>query len=286
MTANILDGRLVSKKIKTDVKAGVDARLAANLSAPCLTVILVGDNPASQHYVGHKERACIEMGIESRRLQLPADASLESIQQAIEDCAQDDSVHGILLQLPLPDRSMETALIESIPPIKDVDGFHPFNFGRLAAGQPYLRSCTPYGVMKLLEYYDIPLKGAHVAMVGASAIVGRPMMLECLNAGATVTICHIHTKDLAMQAAQADILIVAIGNAEVIQSNWIKPGAVVVDVGFERDADGNIHGDVPFDSAKEVAGWITPVPGGVGAMTVAMLMHNTLSAAKLQTTQK
>ena len=284
MTANILDGRLVSKKIKTDVKAGVDARLAAGLAAPCLAVILVGDNPASQHYVGHKEKACVQMGIESRRMQLPADASLQSIQQTIHELANDSGVHGILLQLPLPDRSMETALIESIPPVKDVDGFHPFNFGRLAAVQPYLRSCTPYGVMKLLEHYNIPLQGAHVVLVGASAIAGRPMMLECLNAGATVTICHIHTKDLAKQVAQADILIVAIGNAEVIQSDWIKPGAVVVDVGFERDADGNIHGDVPFESAQDVASWITPVPGGVGAMTVAMLMQNTLAAAELQQT--
>ena len=283
MTANILDGRIASKKIKTDVKAGVEARVAAGLAAPCLTVILVGDNPASQHYVGHKERACAQMGIKSCRVQLPTDASLANIQQTIKDCANNNDVHGILLQLPLPDRSMETALIESIPPIKDVDGFHPFNFGRLAAGKPYLRSCTPYGVMKLLEHYDIPLQGAHVVMVGASAIVGRPMMLECLNAGATVTICHIYTKDLAKQVAQADILIVAIGDAKVIQSDWIKPGAVVVDAGFERDADGNIHGDVPFDKAKEVASWITPVPGGVGTMTVAMLMHNTLTAAELQT---
>jgi methylenetetrahydrofolate dehydrogenase (NADP+)/methenyltetrahydrofolate cyclohydrolase len=282
MTSQILYGKPASQFLLATVGHTISQRLSLGLSRPSLAVIVVGDSAASAHYVAHKQKACLQVGIHSVRIDLPANASFEVIKNAIDQCAKNPEINGLLLQLPLPDRTMESHLIQSIPPEKDVDGFHPFNIGSLALRTPLLRSCTPYGIILLLEYYDIPLKGKHVVIVGASNIVGRPMMLECLLAGATVTVCHSFTHDLKAHIASADICIVAIGNHTIIQAHWFKPGVVIVDVGFERDEQGNIHGDVPFHEAKQIASWITPVPGGVGLMTVATLMQNTLQAAELQ----
>lgn len=282
MAAQILNGKLVAQTLLDDIQSDISNRLEKGLDRPTLAVIVVGDNPASEHYVAHKEKACNKVGIESIRINLAADTSFENIKQTIIKCANNPNINGILLQTPLPNREMEAQLVEYIPPEKDVDGFHPYNVGRLALRQPLLRSCTPYGIIQLLNYYDLSIQGKGVVIIGASNIVGRPMMLECLNEGATVTVCHRHTKDLASQVAQADVCIVAIGNHKVIQAAWFKPGAIIIDVGFERDASGHIYGDVPFTEAKEIASWITPVPGGVGAMTVATLMKNTLEAAQLQ----
>jgi methylenetetrahydrofolate dehydrogenase (NADP+)/methenyltetrahydrofolate cyclohydrolase len=282
MAGQLINGKVVAQSVLDSVQSTITQRLEKGLARPTLAVIVVGDNPASAHYVMHKEKACKRVGIESIRINLAADASFDEIKNTIEDCANNPEINGILLQLPLPERSMEEQLIETIPPEKDVDGFHPYNIGHLTLRQPLLRSCTPYGIMQLFDYYNISLKGQDVVIVGASNIVGRPMMLECLNAGATVTVCHRFTKDLAAHVAKADVCIVAVGNHHIVKAEWFKPGVIIVDVGFERDTDGNIRGDVPFEQAKEVASWITPVPGGVGAMTVATLMKNTLEAAELQ----
>ena len=282
MSAQILYGKPAAQSLLNDTESRIIDRLSSGLSRPSLAVIVVGDNAASAHYVKHKQKACQQVGIHSIRIDLPENARLDDIKKSIDQCAQNPAIHGILLQLPLPDRTMESRLIQSIPPEKDVDGFHPFNVGSLALRAPLLRSCTPYGIILLLNHYQITLKSAHVVIVGASNIVGRPMMLECLYAGATVTICHSFTNDLAAHVALADICIVAIGNPNIIQADWFKQGVVIVDVGFERDQQGNIHGDVPFHEAKEIASWITPVPGGVGLMTVAALMQNTLQATELQ----
>jgi methylenetetrahydrofolate dehydrogenase (NADP+)/methenyltetrahydrofolate cyclohydrolase len=282
MTSQILYGKPASQSLLNTVESKIAHRLSLGLSRPTLAVIVVGESAASAHYVAHKQKACQQVGIHSIRIDLPVNASFETIKNAIDHCAENPEINGILLQLPLPDRTMESKLIQSISPEKDVDGFHPFNIGSLALRAPLLRSCTPYGIILLLNHYHISLKGAHVVIVGASNIVGRPMMLECLYAGATVTICHSFTSDLKAHIASADICIVAIGNHSIIQAQWFKPGVVIVDVGFERDEQGNIHGDVPFDEAKKIASWITPVPGGVGLMTVATLMQNTLQATELQ----
>lgn len=280
MVGRILDGRIAADSILESIKSSVQQCINKNHIHPKLVVILVGDNPASQHYIKQKEKACQRTGILSERINLDENSTLEQIKDAILRCAHDHTVHGILLQLPLPNRDMEAELLEHIPPEKDVDGFHPFNIGRLAIKQPLLRPCTPYGIIRLLTYYNITLRGKHVVIIGASNIVGRPMLLECLYAHATTTICHSETHDLAQHVLQADICIVAIGQSNVVRAEWIKPGAVVIDVGFERDADGYIHGDIPFKAARERASWITPVPGGVGPMTVATLMGNTLYAAQ------
>jgi len=282
MAAELLSGKVVAQSLLESIQTNIVQRLENGLSRPTLAVILVGDNPASHHYVSHKEKACKKIGIESIRINLKADACFDDIKNTIHECAENPQINGILLQLPLPDRSMEDKLIECIPPEKDVDGFHPYNIGRLALRQPMLRSCTPYGIIQLLDYYKIALKGLDVAIVGESNIVGRPMALECLNAGATVTICHHLTKDLAAHITRADICIVAVGNQNIIKAEWFKPGVIIIDVGFERDERGKIHGDIPFEQAKEIAAWITPVPGGVGQMTVATLMKNTLEATELQ----
>jgi methylenetetrahydrofolate dehydrogenase (NADP+)/methenyltetrahydrofolate cyclohydrolase len=282
MVAKLLSGKPVAQSLLASIQTDITKRCEQDLPCPTLVVIQVGNNPASSHYIAHKEKACKQVGIESILINLKADVCFDTIKQTIKKYADNPAINGILLQLPLPNRNMEAKLIESIPPEKDVDGFHPFNIGSLALRQPLLRSCTPYGIIQLLQYYDIALKGQNVVIVGASNIVGRPMMLECLNAGATVTVCHRFTKDLAEQIKKSDICIVAVGKQNIIQAEWFKPGVVIVDVGFERDADGNIHGDVPFDQAKETAAWITPVPGGVGQMTVATLMKNTLEATQLQ----
>lgn len=281
MTATLIDGRAISANIKTAVSEKIQQRLTQNLPAPGLDVILVGDNPASATYVKHKQKACETVGIYSNCHRLPASATEADIAARIDACNAGESVTGILLQLPLPEGLSPDRLLERIHPDKDVDGFHPYNLGRLAQRRPRLRPCTPFGVMTLLQSTGEDLAGKHAVVVGASNIVGRPMALELLLAKCTVTVCHRYTKDLAQHVQSADILVVAIGKLGIVKSEWIKPGAIVIDVGFSRLENGKISGDVEFESAKERAGWITPVPGGVGPMTVATLVQNTLLAAEL-----
>lgn len=279
MRAHLLNGRKLATQVKAQVAQTIKKGTAAGLPQPGLAVILVGDNPASAIYVSHKQKACEEVGIRSQCFQLPNDATQQQIIEIIEQCNHDPKIHGILLQLPLPQHIEVNTLLEKISPTKDVDGFHPYNLGRLAQGVPTLRPCTPYGVMKLIETTGIDLAGMHAVVVGASNIVGKPMALELLHADCTITVCHRYTKNLFQHVQAADILVVAVGKPGVIQSDWIKPGAIVIDVGFSRMTDGTILGDVDFATASQRASWITPVPGGVGPMTVATLMENTLLAA-------
>jgi methylenetetrahydrofolate dehydrogenase (NADP+) / methenyltetrahydrofolate cyclohydrolase len=279
LSAKILDGAALAGLIKQRVAAEVAERLRHNLPAPGLAVILVGNNPASLSYVGHKQKACQEVGILSHCHRLPENCTAQEIADLIAQCNKDPTIHGILLQLPLPQHINANSLLEKIDPAKDVDGFHPYNMGRLAERQPFLRPCTPYGVMKLLASTQKNLMGLHAVVVGASNIVGRPMALELLLAKCTVTVCHRFTRDLAAHVQAADILVSAIGKTEIIQSEWIKPGSIVIDVGFNRTPSGKITGDIEFLTASNRAAWITPVPGGVGQMTVAMLLENTLFAA-------
>ncbi len=281
MIAKLLDGRACCEKVKAKVKAAVEQRRQKGLPQPGLAVILVGNNPASEAYVGHKQRACEAVGIHSKTHRLSEKASENELNQLIDQCNQDPFIHGILLQLPLPETIDADHLLERIHPKKDVDGFHPYNMGRLVQKRPLLRPCTPFGIITLLTENQIELKGKNAVVVGASNIVGRPMALELLLAKATVTVCHSATQDLADQVHRADILIAATGKAGLIKSDWIKPNAVVVDVGFSRLTNGKIIGDIDFQTAKESASWITPVPGGVGPMTVAMLLQNTLQATEI-----
>jgi methylenetetrahydrofolate dehydrogenase (NADP+) / methenyltetrahydrofolate cyclohydrolase len=282
MTATLIDGRKAAKKVKAQVAAAVIKRQQRGLAQPGLAVILVGDNPASATYVKHKQKACEEVGIDSSCYRLPITASQNDIEKIIDECNANSKIHGILLQLPLPDTIDPNQLLERIHPDKDVDGFHPYNIGRLVQRQPRLRPCTPKGIMTLLDATDEDVAGKHAVVIGASNIVGRPMALELLLAKATVTVCHRFTKDLAQQVQAADILVVATGKPGIVQSDWIKPGAIVIDVGFSRLENGVICGDIEFESAKQRAGWITPVPGGVGPMTVASLLENTLQATEFQ----
>jgi len=279
MTARIIDGKAIARALREEIAAKVAARRAAGRPAPGLAVIMVGHHPASEVYVRAKRRDCAEVGIRDLGRDLPAKIDASQLLAEIDQLNADPSVDGILVQLPLPSTIDATAVIERIRPDKDVDGFHPYNIGRLAVRMPLLRPCTPYGAMRLLESTGVSLRGAHAVVVGASNIVGRPMALELLLAGCTVTICHSATRDLAAEVGRADVLVVAVGKPEMIPGQWIKPGAVVVDVGINRIADKRIVGDVHFESARERAAWITPVPGGVGPMTRAMLLHNTLLAS-------
>lgn len=282
MTANILDGKALAAQIKLQIARKVEDRLRKNLPAPGLAVILVGDNPASQSYVHHKQKACEEVGILSRCHRLPETVTQQEIAKVIEECNLDPTTHGILLQLPLPVHIAVNPLLEQINPVKDVDGFHPYNMGRLAERNPALRPCTPFGVMKLLAVTAKNLTGLHAVVLGASNIVGRPMALELLLAKCTVTICHRFTPQLQSHVQSADILVSAMGKTGLVNSEWIKPGAMVIDVGFARLPSGKIVGDIDFESASQRASWITPVPGGVGQMTVAVLLENTLLAAERQ----
>ena len=282
MTATLLDGKAPAQALKNTVADAIKLRLQKGQLAPGLAVILVGDDPASEFYIKHKQKACAEVGMLSVLHQLPTNATIDDIIETIELCDQDPTVNGILLQLPLPDPSMTHELIEHIDPLKDVDGFHPYNMGRLAIKDPFLRPCTPLGIIHMLNYYEIDLTGKHVVIVGASNIVGRPMALEALLEKATVTICHKETKNLQQHVEQADVLISATGKLGVIDSNWLQPNAIVIDIGFNRDTNGKTCGDIDFNSAKDKVAWITPVPGGVGQMTVATLLHNTLAATELQ----
>ncbi|MDR3409810.1 MAG: bifunctional methylenetetrahydrofolate dehydrogenase/methenyltetrahydrofolate cyclohydrolase FolD [Formivibrio sp.] len=279
MTAQILDGRQISAEIVADVRAKVDARLKQGFREPCLAVVLVGEDPASQVYVGNKKRQCVNAGIRSIAYDLPATMAQDELLALVARLNADDEIDGVLVQLPLPEHIDAEAVLEMIDPRKDVDGFHPYNMGRLALRLPQLRPCTPRGVMTLLERTGIPIKGLDAVVVGASNIVGRPMALELLLAGATVTICHRFSKDTPGKVRGADIVVAGVGKPNLVKGDWIKPGAIVIDVGINRLENGKLCGDVEFEAAKERASWITPVPGGVGLMTVATLMQNTFDAA-------
>jgi len=279
VSARLLDGKAIATSLLAQVRERVQHKLAAGIGAPGLAVIMVGTNPASQVYVRNKRQACEKAGIISFSYDLPETVSQAELLALIDKLNTDSRVDGILVQLPLPAHIDTETVIERVHPTKDVDGFHPYNIGRLAIRSPLLHSCTPHGVMKLLERTDKPILGSHAVVVGASNHVGRPMALELLIAGCTVTICHRFTQDLPDQVARADILVVAVGKPGLVKGAWIKPGAIVIDVGINRLADGRLVGDVEFDIAKERASWITPVPGGVGPMTVATLLLNTLEAS-------
>ena len=278
MVAQVISGSAMASQIKVNISEKIAQYVEKGKRKPGLAVILVGADPASQVYVGSKRKSCEEIGIESKSYDLSAETTQTELLDLIEKLNQDESIDGILVQLPLPKQIDSTKVIEAIAPHKDVDGFHPYNVGRLAQRIPTLRSCTPYGVMKLLESTGIDLYGQHAVIVGASNIVGRPMALELLLAGCTVTVTHRFTKDLAHHIRQADILVVAVGKPEFIPGEWVKDGAVVIDVGINRGADSKLKGDVEYAVASQKASFITPVPGGVGPMTVAMLMQNTLQA--------
>ena len=281
MTAKIINGKAVAEDLLNSLQQKIADRVKANKRAPCLAVILVGADPASSIYVRNKRRACEKVGIRSVAYNLPTTVTELELDALIDQLNNDSNVDGILVQAPLPAQIKDENIIERISPHKDVDGFHPYNIGKLAARQPTLRSCTPFGVIKLLQATGIDLMGLDAVVVGVSNHVGRPMALELLLAGSTVTCCHRHTKDLAFKISQADLIIAAAGKAGLIKGGWIKPGAIVVDIGINRLPDGTICGDVDFEAAKKRAAYITPVPGGVGPMTVATLMENTLLAQEL-----
>jgi methylenetetrahydrofolate dehydrogenase (NADP+)/methenyltetrahydrofolate cyclohydrolase len=281
MSAEILDGKTVAAEVRTRVAAAVSARVQAGKRAPGLAVVLVGENPASQVYVRNKRKACAEVGFHSELHELPASVSQQGLLEVVDALNADPAIHGILVQLPLPAQIDPEAVIERILPTKDVDGFHPYNVGRLSLRMPLLRPCTPKGVMTLLERTGRALEGLDAVVLGQSNIVGRPMALELLAARCTITVCHSRTQDLAHKAANADVLVVAIGRERFVPGDWIKPGAIVIDVGMNRDADGKLCGDVDFEAARARASWITPVPGGVGPMTIASLLENSLQAADL-----
>ena len=282
MAAQLIDGRQLAGTVKADVRSGIQSLMASGGRRPGLAVIKVGEDAASAVYVRNKRRACEEVGIRSLAYDLPADTAESRLLTLIDALNHDPAVDGILVQLPLPEQISRTAVIERINPAKDVDGFHPYNIGRLAQRIPMMRPCTPYGVIRLLQHIGAPFnfKGQNAVVVGASNIVGRPMSLELLLTGATATVCHRFTVDLREHVSRADILIVAAGKPGLIPGEWVRPGSIVIDVGMNRLPDGHLVGDVEFAAARERAAWITPVPGGVGPMTVAMLMHNTLQAAR------
>lgn len=281
MSAKIIEGKIIAQQVRNEVAARVRRRLTTGKRVPGLAVVLVGTDPASQIYVNSKRSACEEVGFLSRSYNLPATTSEAELLGLIDDLNQDKKIDGILVQLPLPAGIDNTNILEHIHPDKDVDGFHPYNVGRLCLRAPKLRPCTPWGIMTLLERYCISTTGLNAVIVGASNIVGRPMSLELLLAGCTTTVTHRFTDNLRQHVEQADLLVIAVGQAGFIPGNWIKPGAIVIDVGINRLENGKVVGDVEFDVAVERARWITPVPGGVGPMTVAILMQNTLQACEM-----
>lgn len=280
MAAQIIDGKKVAAEVRAEVRMGVDLRREQGKRPPGIAVILIGDDPASNVYVNHKRRACDEVGIMSRSYDLPASTTQFELLKIVDELNADPVIDGILIQLPLPGHIDDSLVIERIDPGKDVDGFHPTNVGKLALRIPALRPCTPFGVIKLIESTGQVCKGKHVVVVGASNIVGRPMALELLLRGATVTVCHRFSADSAALSRQADIVIAAAGKPGLITADWVRPGATVLDVGINRLDTGKLVGDVDFASVSEKAAWISPVPGGVGPMTVAMLMMNTLRACE------
>ncbi|MFS0669893.1 bifunctional methylenetetrahydrofolate dehydrogenase/methenyltetrahydrofolate cyclohydrolase FolD [Peribacillus frigoritolerans] len=279
MSAQIINGKEIAESVRQEISKEVQQLREKNV-VPGLAVILVGDNQASQTYVRHKQKACEELGMHSVLIKKPADLSQEELIQSIAELNKDDSIHGILVQLPLPGHIQEKAIIEAISPEKDVDGFHPINIGRMMTGQDAFLPCTPYGVMVMLEYIDYDLEGKHVVIVGRSNIVGKPAGQLFLNANATVTYCHSRTKDLAYYTKQADVVVAAVGKRDTITSDHIKEGAIVIDVGMNRNDEGKLCGDVAFDEVKNKASYITPVPKGVGPMTITMLMKNTVKSAQ------
>jgi methylenetetrahydrofolate dehydrogenase (NADP+)/methenyltetrahydrofolate cyclohydrolase len=281
MTAQIINGKAIAEELLDSIKFKIDARIVAGKRPPCLAVVLVGADPASAIYVRNKRKACEKVGIRSIAHELPATISEAELFALVDSINNDSTIDGILVQSPLPHHIDEDQLIERISVHKDVDGFHPYNIGRLAIRRPTLRSCTPFGVIKMLQAANINLMGLDAVIIGVSNHVGRPMALELLLAGCTITSCHRHTKDLAGKVKSADLLVVAAGKAGLVQGDWIKQGAVVIDIGINRLPDGSLCGDVDFNAAKARASFITPVPGGVGPMTVATLMQNTLLALEL-----
>jgi len=279
MSANILDGKAIAAELRESIKQEVDTQVAAGKPRPGLAVIMVGEDPASQVYVRNKKIACEKAGFNDVSEVLSADTPQEDVLALIDKLNADEAVHGIIVQLPVPKHINPEAIIERISPAKDVDGFHPYNVGRLATGSPQLAPCTPHGVMTMLEKTGVPLRGLNAVIVGASNIVGVPMALELLNARATITVCHSGTKDLAKKVSEADLVVVGVGIPEMVKGEWIKDGAIVIDVGINRLDNGSLCGDIEYEAAKEKASWITPVPGGVGPMTIATLLQNTLKVA-------
>lgn len=280
MPAKILDGKSIADNLLNQLKSRVDTMLSSGKRRPGLAVILVGDDPASSIYVRNKRRACETTGFHSVSHDLPASTSQEKLLALIDQLNEDEEIDGILVQMPLPTHIDPEAVVERIHPGKDVDGFHPYNIGRLALRIPALRPCTPRGVMTLLNSTGEALRGKNAVVVGASTTVGRPMALELLLAGCTVTVTHSATRDLPSFVKQAEILVVAVGKPEMVKGDWIQPGAMVIDVGINRLDNGKLCGDIAFETARERASWITPVPGGVGPMTVATLLENTVDAAE------
>ncbi len=280
MTANLLDGNALSATLRNTVARAVTSRRTRGIRVPGLAVILVGDDPASSIYVKHKRRDCEEVGILSRVTELPSSTSEAELLSYIDELNVDSTIDGILVQMPLPEHIDSSLVIERIQPTKDVDGYHPYNIGRLALRQPVLRSCTPKGIMQLLAHTGVAIRGLNATIVGASNHVGRPMGLELLLAGCTVTTAHKFSRNTRDCVGSADVLVSATGSPGLIRGDWIKPGAIVIDVGIVRDAAGKLTGDVEFESARQRASWITPVPGGVGPMTRVALLQNTLYAAE------
>lgn len=280
---NLIDGRAVASRLRERIRRDVEALKKEKGVTPCLGVILVGEDPASKIYVGMKEKACKETGIRSYIYRLPQDTSEEEVLRLVDYLNRDPEVNGILVQLPLPPHIPTDRVLEAISPEKDVDGFHPYNVGRLVLGQPSFVPCTPMGIIRLLEEYGIPVEGKEAVVVGRSNIVGKPVAHLLLQRNATVTICHSRTEDLPSVIHRAQILVVAVGKARMVKGEWIREGAVVIDVGVNRLEDGSLCGDVDFNGAARRASFITPVPGGVGPMTITMLLENTVKAAGLQT---
>jgi methylenetetrahydrofolate dehydrogenase (NADP+)/methenyltetrahydrofolate cyclohydrolase len=282
MAAHLIDGKAIGAAVRAEIRDRVEEFSVRTEIKPNLVTVLVGDDPASRIYVRNKGKACHEAGMLSQQIDLPATLPENDLLALVAELNGDPAVHGILVQLPLPDHINESRVIEAISPDKDVDGFHPVNAGRLLSGGPCFVPCTPLGIMKMLDHESVSLKGKHAVVVGRSNIVGKPVALLLLARHATVTICHSRTKDLPAVVRSADVVVAAVGRAEMIRGDWLSPGAVVIDVGINRLPDGKLVGDVAFEEAKEIAGKISPVPGGVGPMTITMLLHNTLEAADRQ----
>ncbi|WP_275287330.1 bifunctional methylenetetrahydrofolate dehydrogenase/methenyltetrahydrofolate cyclohydrolase FolD [Halomonas elongata] len=281
MTAQLIDGKSIAARVRQQVARQVQARHEAGARTPGLAVVLVGEDPASHVYVRNKQRACEEAGIASVKHRLPADTSQETLEALVDDLNADTTIDGILVQLPLPEHMDPRPILERIHPHKDVDGFHPYNLGRLAQRLPLLRPCTPKGVITLLQESDLNVRGMDATVVGASNIVGRPMSLELMLAGCTTTVCHRFTRDLEAHVRRAELLVVAVGMPGLVKGEWVRDDAIVIDVGINRQEDGSLIGDVEFEPAAARASHITPVPGGVGPMTVASLLENTLVAAEM-----
>lgn len=280
MTASLLDGKHVASLRLAHLKKRVDAYLEQGYSAPGLAVILLGDDPASHVYVNNKRKACLRVGFNTYAYDLPSKTSESDLVELIDNLNESPDVDGILVQLPLPSHINTRAIIERIKPSKDVDGFHPYNIGRLAQSDPALRPCTPYGIINLLKHYEINLFGKRAVVIGSSNIVGRPMALELLIAKATVTVCHRATQNLASHIREADLIIIAAGSKDILDPDWFSQNQIVIDVGIHRNNDGKLRGDVDFHQVKEKVAWITPVPGGVGPMTICTLLENTFRAAE------